>query len=72
MIDPLTTNNSMKYTVIKLHNKFKAILGEKIKGRTFIFISLFSLILFNNFLGLLPFTFTRTRHFDSRREDKRL
>ncbi|RNL64787.1 F0F1 ATP synthase subunit A, partial [Citrobacter sp. MH181794] len=31
-------------------------------GRTFIFISLFSLILFNNFIGLFPYIFTRTSH----------
>ncbi|PNF21346.1 ATP synthase subunit a [Cryptotermes secundus] len=32
------------------------------KGRIFLFVSLFSLILFNNFLGLFPFIFTRTSH----------
>jgi hypothetical protein len=51
--------------IIELHNEFKTLLGDKIKGRTFIFISLFSLILFNNFLGLFPFIFTRTRHLTS-------
>jgi F0F1-type ATP synthase membrane subunit a len=48
--------------VRSIHNEFKTLLGDKIKGRTFIFISLFSLILFNYFLGLFPFIFTRTRH----------
>jgi F-type H+-transporting ATPase subunit a len=48
--------------LIMLHNESKTLLGDKIKGRTFIFISAFSLILFNNFLGLFPFIITRTRH----------
>lgn len=46
-----------------LHNEFKTLLGiSRFKGTTFIFLSLFTLILFNNFLGLLPYIFTRTRH----------
>lgn len=46
-----------------LHSEFKTLLGiHSFKGTTFIFISLFSLILFNNFLGLFPYIFTRTRH----------
>nr|YP_009441777.1 ATP synthase F0 subunit 6 [Tetratoma fungorum]AOY39322.1 ATP synthase F0 subunit 6 [Tetratoma fungorum]ARH54693.1 ATP synthase F0 subunit 6 [Tetratoma fungorum] len=45
-----------------LHNEFKNLLGDKIKGMTLIFISLFSLILFNNFLGLFPYIFTSTSH----------
>uniref|UniRef100_UPI0030E0BD71 ATP synthase F0 subunit 6 n=1 Tax=Byasa confusa TaxID=3078925 RepID=UPI0030E0BD71 len=47
----------------KLHNEFKILLGNiKIKGSTLIFISLFSFILFNNFLGLFPYIFTSTSH----------
>nr|URX53089.1 ATP synthase F0 subunit 6 [Cryptotermes austrinus] len=48
----------------KLHNEFKTLLGlKKInKGSTFLFVSLFSLILFNNFLGLFPYIFTSTSH----------
>lgn len=46
-----------------LHLEFKTLLGiYSFKGTTFIFISLFSIILFNNFLGLFPYIFTRTRH----------
>ena len=46
-----------------LHKEFKILLKiNKIKGRTLIFISLFSLILFNNFLSLFPYIFSRTRH----------
>nr|YP_009024625.1 ATP synthase F0 subunit 6 [Lamproptera curius]AHN13394.1 ATP synthase F0 subunit 6 [Lamproptera curius] len=47
----------------KLHNEFKTLLGSKsFNGSTFIFISLFSFILFNNFLGLFPYIFTSTSH----------
>nr|YP_009106920.1 ATP synthase F0 subunit 6 [Hamadryas epinome]AIT96659.1 ATP synthase F0 subunit 6 [Hamadryas epinome] len=47
----------------KLHNEFKTLLGiNKFKGSTFIFISLFFFILFNNFLGLFPYIFTSTCH----------
>jgi len=46
-----------------LHIEFKILIKtDKIKGRTLIFISLFSIIIFNNFLGLFPYIFTRTRH----------
>lgn len=47
----------------KLHNEFKTLLKNNYsRGSTFIFISLFSFILFNNFLGLFPYIFTRTSH----------
>nr|URX54023.1 ATP synthase F0 subunit 6 [Neotermes cubanus] len=48
----------------KLHNEFSTLLGgnKKSKGSTFLFVSLFSLILFNNFLGLFPYVFTSTSH----------
>nr|YP_009775575.1 ATP synthase F0 subunit 6 [Delias pasithoe]AIW06307.1 ATP synthase F0 subunit 6 [Delias pasithoe parthenope]QJA15801.1 ATP synthase F0 subunit 6 [Delias pasithoe] len=47
----------------KLHNEFKILLNfEKNKGSTLIFISLFSFILFNNFIGLFPYIFTSTSH----------
>lgn len=46
-----------------LHSEFKTLLGiHSFKGTTFIFISLFTLILFNNFLGLFPYIFTGTSH----------
>lgn len=48
---------------ITLHSEFKTLLGiSSFNGTTFIFISLFSLILFNNFLGLFPYIFTSTSH----------
>nr|UJG45297.1 ATP synthase F0 subunit 6 [Beris vallata] len=46
-----------------LHNEFKTLLKTSThSGSTFIFISLFSLIMFNNFLGLFPYIFTSTSH----------
>nr|YP_010557156.1 ATP synthase F0 subunit 6 [Aporia hastata]UYX58333.1 ATP synthase F0 subunit 6 [Aporia hastata] len=52
-----------KFIIMKLHNEFKILLNIKNnKGSTFIFISLFSYILFNNFLGLFPYIFTSTSH----------
>lgn len=49
--------------LLTLHKEFKTLLGTNgHNGRTLIFISLFSLILFNNFLGLFPYIFTRTSH----------
>nr|YP_009045498.1 ATP synthase F0 subunit 6 [Appias sylvia]AHA03862.1 ATP synthase F0 subunit 6 [Appias sylvia] len=47
----------------KLHTEFKTLLGpNSFNGSTFIFISLFFFILFNNFLGLFPYIFTSTSH----------
>nr|YP_009347405.1 ATP synthase F0 subunit 6 [Aporia martineti]APU93513.1 ATP synthase F0 subunit 6 [Aporia martineti] len=52
-----------KFIIMKLHNEFKILLNFKNnKGSTFMFISLFSFILFNNFLGLFPYIFTSTSH----------
>jgi F-type H+-transporting ATPase subunit a len=49
--------------LITLFKEFKTLLGPTRKnGCTFIFISLFTLILFNNFLGLFPYIFTSTSH----------
>lgn len=54
--------NYIWYKIIfTLHLEFKTLLGN-IKGATLIFISLFTLILFNNFLGLFPYIFTRSSH----------
>nr|ANJ70398.1 ATP synthase F0 subunit 6 [Dryops luridus] len=52
----------MKITMT-LHKEFKILLNiKKMKGSTLLFISLFSLIVFNNFLGLFPYIFTSTSH----------
>nr|ARH55227.1 ATP synthase F0 subunit 6 [Trichodes leucopsideus] len=45
-----------------LHNEFKILIGKNYMGSTLIFISLFSFILMNNFLGLFPYIFTSTSH----------
>nr|ASS30655.1 ATP synthase F0 subunit 6 [Gastroptychus investigatoris] len=45
-----------------LHSEFKMILGPVQGKMTLIFISMFTLILFNNFLGLLPYIFTSSSH----------
>nr|YP_009537809.1 ATP synthase F0 subunit 6 [Athyma lysanias]AYN60526.1 ATP synthase subunit 6 [Athyma lysanias] len=51
------------YVSNKLHEEFKTLLGpNSYNGSTFIFISLFFFILFNNFLGLFPYIFTSTSH----------
>lgn len=49
--------------LLTLHKEFKTLLGPNShNGCSFIFISLFSIILFNNFLGLFPYIFTSTSH----------
>nr|QNE85841.1 ATP synthase F0 subunit 6 [Microphor holosericeus] len=49
--------------IITLHKEFKILLGPTgHNGSTLIFISLFSLIMFNNFMGLFPYIFTSTSH----------
>nr|YP_009520475.1 ATP synthase F0 subunit 6 [Bourletiella arvalis]ATP01403.1 ATP synthase F0 subunit 6 [Bourletiella arvalis] len=52
--------NAMK---MSLFNEFKVILGKSSpNGSLIILISLFSFILFNNFMGLYPYIFTSTSH----------
>nr|YP_009764317.1 ATP synthase F0 subunit 6 [Pyralis farinalis]QIS91156.1 ATP synthase F0 subunit 6 [Pyralis farinalis] len=48
----------------KLHLEFKTLLGSgsHSSSSTFIFVSMFFFILFNNFLGLFPYIFTSTSH----------
>nr|UEX92145.1 ATP synthase F0 subunit 6 [Acidiella didymera] len=49
--------------LLNLHKEFKNLLGPSShSGSTFIFVSLFSMILFNNFMGLFPYIFTSTSH----------
>nr|YP_010693143.1 ATP synthase F0 subunit 6 [Zeugodacus depressus]AQT19244.1 ATP synthase F0 subunit 6 [Zeugodacus depressus]WCB98376.1 ATP synthase F0 subunit 6 [Zeugodacus depressus]WGU15882.1 ATP synthase F0 subunit 6 [Zeugodacus depressus] len=49
--------------LLTLHKEFKTLLGPSgHSGSTFIFVSLFSMILFNNFMGLFPYIFTSTSH----------
>nr|QQO80826.1 ATP synthase F0 subunit 6 [Trichocera sp.] len=49
--------------LLTLHKEFKTLLGPAgHNGSTFMFISLFAMIMFNNFLGLFPYIFTSTSH----------
>nr|YP_009707963.1 ATP synthase F0 subunit 6 [Xystrocera globosa]QEU57261.1 ATP synthase F0 subunit 6 [Xystrocera globosa] len=49
--------------ITTLNKEFKILIGSQgSKGSTLIFVSLFSFILFNNFLGLFPYIFTSTSH----------
>nr|AYJ22296.1 ATP synthase F0 subunit 6 [Lymantria mathura] len=51
------------FILLKLHNEFKTLMKNNyFQGSTFIFVSMFSFILFNNFLGLFPYIFTSTSH----------
>nr|YP_009002558.1 ATP synthase F0 subunit 6 [Cherax cairnsensis]CDL72648.1 ATP synthase F0 subunit 6 [Cherax cairnsensis] len=45
-----------------LHVEFKTILGASNSGLSLLFVSLFSFIIFNNALGLLPYIFTSSSH----------
>nr|AYR05348.1 ATP synthase F0 subunit 6 [Coleoptera sp. ACP-2013] len=46
-----------------LHKEFKILMNNpKMIGSTLIFIVLFMIIMFNNFLGLIPYIFTSTSH----------
>nr|AML25787.1 ATP synthase F0 subunit 6 [Histeridae sp. BMNH 1274329] len=57
---PLIIWNKINLT---LHKEFKTLIGNNsIKGSTLIFISLFSMIMLNNTLGLFPYIFTSTSH----------
>ena len=60
---PSRFNNFWNKITLTLHREFKTLLGPtRNPGRTLIFISLFSIIVFNNFLGLFPYIFTGTSH----------
>lgn len=45
-----------------LFNEFKIILKKKNENFNLIFISIFTIIIIFNFIGLFPYIFTRTRH----------
>nr|YP_011002193.1 ATP synthase F0 subunit 6 [Dicranoptycha shandongensis]WPO00998.1 ATP synthase F0 subunit 6 [Dicranoptycha shandongensis] len=49
--------------LLTLHKEFKTLLGPSGHvGSTLIFISMFTMLLFNNFMGLFPYIFTSTSH----------
>nr|ALM30859.1 ATP synthase F0 subunit 6 [Procambarus fallax] len=51
----------LKFTKV-LYGEFKVILGMKNLGLNVLFVSLLTLIVFNNSLGLLPYVFTSSSH----------
>nr|YP_009504400.1 ATP synthase F0 subunit 6 [Macrodorcas seguyi]AWX65990.1 ATP synthase F0 subunit 6 [Macrodorcas seguyi]QDH52451.1 ATP synthase F0 subunit 6 [Macrodorcas seguyi] len=59
---PTRSSSIWKGILYILHKEFKTLIGPSSWGGTFIFISVFSLILYNNFLGLFPYVFTSTSH----------
>nr|APX40464.1 ATP synthase F0 subunit 6 [Cryptocephalus pominorum] len=49
--------------ILTLHKEFKILISnKKSQGSTLVLVSLFSIILFNNFMGLFPYIFTSTSH----------
>ena len=46
----------------KLNQEFKILTNSSNRRNTILFISLFTLIIFNNVIGLIPYVFTSTRH----------
>nr|YP_009707719.1 ATP synthase F0 subunit 6 [Palaemon sinensis]QES95226.1 ATP synthase F0 subunit 6 [Palaemon sinensis]QQY98743.1 ATP synthase F0 subunit 6 [Palaemon sinensis] len=48
--------------IMTLHKELKILLGQANPGGTLMFISLFSFLMFNNLLGLIPYVFTSTSH----------
>nr|QAA11057.1 ATP synthase F0 subunit 6 [Stenopus scutellatus] len=45
-----------------LYKEFNTLMGPNMGSFPFMFVSLFSIIVFNNFLGLIPYIFTSTSH----------
>nr|YP_010952869.1 ATP synthase F0 subunit 6 [Quadrella coronata]WMQ53289.1 ATP synthase F0 subunit 6 [Quadrella coronata] len=48
--------------ILTLYNEFKALLTSYHSKSILLFISMFTFIVFNNFLGLLPYVFTSSSH----------
>nr|ATU74756.1 ATP synthase F0 subunit 6 [Thoradonta obtusilobata]QPK42116.1 ATP synthase F0 subunit 6 [Thoradonta nodulosa] len=48
--------------LIKLNSEFSVIMNNNNKKSTIVFISIFTLMLINNFMGLFPYIFTSTSH----------
>nr|YP_010172170.1 ATP synthase F0 subunit 6 [Sinopoppia nigroflagella]QSF20068.1 ATP synthase F0 subunit 6 [Sinopoppia nigroflagella] len=61
---PSRTNIIFSKISMNLHSELKTLLGPQSfkKGSTLIFLTLFYMIVFNNFLGLFPYIFTSTSH----------
>nr|QDP18128.1 ATP synthase F0 subunit 6 [Algete brunneri] len=62
-ITPSRINIMWNKMNLNLHNEFKTLIGPKsYNGTTFMFISIFTMMMFNNFMGLFPYIFTSTSH----------
>nr|WAB69687.1 ATP synthase F0 subunit 6 [Coelophthinia sp. 1 JPL-2022a] len=62
-IMPSRYNIIWNNVILTLHKEFNTLLNNpNSKGSTLLLISLFSIILFNNFIGLFPYIFTSTSH----------
>nr|WKU83887.1 ATP synthase F0 subunit 6 [Claraeola sicilis] len=60
---PSRHNMMWNNILLTLHKEFKTLMSpSKHNGSTLIFISLFSMILYNNLMGLFPYIFTSTSH----------
>nr|ALO76459.1 ATP synthase F0 subunit 6 [Pseudocolaspis sp. PSE01] len=60
---PSRTSIIWNKIMINLHKEFKLLISSlKSQGNTIMVITLFSIILFNNFIGLFPYIFTSTSH----------
>nr|UPL65898.1 ATPase subunit 6 [Lasiolabops cosmopolites] len=61
-ITPSRMNMIFKILFNNLYNEFKTLLGEKSQGFNLMIISVFTFILMNNLMGLLPYIFTSSSH----------
>nr|AOY39400.1 ATP synthase F0 subunit 6 [Rhysodes sp. BMNH-844233] len=60
---PTRINLLWNSILMTLHKEFKTLVGPKMhKGSTIITVTLFTILLFNNFLGLFPYIFTSSSH----------
>nr|UPL65822.1 ATPase subunit 6 [Alloeorhynchus sp.] len=59
---PSRNNKLIELTMAKMHGEFKTLLGEKSKGFSIMFVTLFLFILMNNLFGLIPYIFTSSSH----------
>nr|AJW76347.1 ATP synthase F0 subunit 6 [Cylindraustralia sp. HS-2014] len=60
---PSRLTNLWNMMMFNLFKEFKVLIGpSNTLGNTLIFVSLFSMIMFNNFLGLFPYVFTSSSH----------
>nr|QTF74908.1 ATP synthase F0 subunit 6 [Colasposoma dauricum] len=60
---PARSSFLWKKITLTLHKEFKVLISStNSQGNTILMITLFSIILFNNFIGLFPYIFTSTSH----------